>query len=207
MSNKKARELNIKMEKERQYKKAVRLFRIFPAIGIALTIMTILLFLLDWGAVFNTDLDGNEVRVSGYNCLVAGISDNYTDTSASIGDMAVPFNYYAHDYVVPMSKVTVFGFFLAILVLLLQIVMIASNHHGLAIPTAVLAVASSALIIAAFAIGTGMRNSQILPIYCGGNPKCSIHSHAIFPALFMLGNVAPSVWAFVKARKAKLILK
>ncbi len=207
MANKKQREINIREEKERKYKQAIKRHRLFPAIGLAVTVMVILLFLVDFGAVYNSDMGKNEVKISGYNCVVAGICGNYDGTEKSIGDMAVPFNYYAHDYVKPMSIITAFAFFVVLLVAVLQIAMTATNRHGLAIPTAALSLVAAGLLIAAFAIGTSIRSSRILPVYCGGNPVCSIHSHAIFPALFALGNVATSILAFVKAKRAKRILE
>jgi len=78
MANKKTREERIRAEREKKFADKVRKLKVFPIIGAASALVTAVLFFLNWGYIYNTDIAGNEVSFTGYNIISAAISGKFT---------------------------------------------------------------------------------------------------------------------------------
>ena len=208
MANKKNREINLKNERDKKFRAACFKLRNFPIICLALSVLTILLFLVNFAEVFNTDY-GAEVKISGFNTFFAAITGQYTSEKAIFGNMAVPFNYYAESYVHTLGILTLIAVVLTLANLVVQIVNVATNtkNSELNLISLILGVLQAGVLIACFIVALSMKDAKILSTYCSGNPKCSIRSYAIIPAITALIGAAVSGIATVKYFIARKILK
>ena len=172
-----------KRENKKAYDKQIRWQVLYPVITLAAMLVTALLFSLNWVSVYNTDMVGNEVEVTGLNCLIALITDGFSSTAEGVGDMAVPFYYYAKGECETLSLVTLLSAITLALTVVLLLVEIYGKKHSLAAINAALSLITAVLLVVAYAVALSMQGGKILPIYCGGNPACSIRSMAIIPAI------------------------
>ena len=199
MANKKYVEERIRAESEKQLLSKRKRLRFFPLISLVIVLVLFLLMLTNWAAIYNTDIAGNEVEVSGYNCVSAGLSGNYTSTDKdAFGDMAVPFYYYAPNETRSLCGTTAAVLFVLIVHALIMVFAVITNKQGaFNILDIIFSIAESALFIACYAVAVSMNTSGILPGYCNSNPACSVQSHAILPALFAIFSIAAPVLAMV----------
>ena len=205
-SNRKYIEQRMLDEKKKKYDAANRRLRIFPLISLALAALTLVFMLVDWAAVNNSQ-SGIEVRVTGFNCVAAGLTGNYTSTASVFGDIAVPFNYYAASYLRPLAALSVAVMFVVIAHILVEIFASITNKQGaFHILSIVFCAVQFALFIACYAAALAMKDSEILSGYCNGNPACSIISQAILPALFSLFALASPIFGIVMSRRVKKLL-
>ena len=208
MANKKYLEQRLKAEKEEKLSKGRKKLRVFPLLSLAVALILLLLMLTDWAAVYNTDIEGNEVRISGFNCVAAALSGNYTSSDSAFGNMAVPFNYYAGSFVTTLSVLAAVVMFVVIAHILAQVFATITNKQGAFNVIAILfCVAEAALFIACYAVAISMKNSDILPKYCNNNPACSIHSQAILPGLFAILSLASPIMAMIFETRSKKAIR
>ena len=202
MANKKNVEQRVKEQREKELSQRKKRLRIYPLISLVITGILLLLMLTSWVSIYNTDISGNEIEVSGFQCVSAGLSDNYasTDTGA-FGNMAV-FSAFAESWVRSLSVVSAVLMFVLILHLLVLVFQLITNKQGaFTVIDIVLIVAEIGLFIASYAIALGVKDSGILVKYCKSNPACSVRSSAILPALFAILSVAAPILSILHARK------
>lgn len=164
---------------------------------IIIVILILLSYIFSWATIYNTDY-GYEVGISGFNVLYAALTNNFTGTESLLGDMSVPFFYYAETYCKSLASLTTISFFLTILSLVVAIVTLGTKKIQCHFVSVVVNAVLVALYILCFTGGLAMKDSKILPIYCSGNPACSIQSFAIIPAIISLGAVVVSVYALIR---------
>lgn len=207
MANKKYREERLKADKERRYKIECNKLKIYPKFCIALSIAIILCFFLKWTYVYNTDIKGSEVSISGFNTLFAALSGNYSGAEKIFGNMAVPFYYYAADYCRALGMLTITTFFVSVINSVCQSFTLKNTAFNLNIVCLFLSIVQVGLFIACFTVALSMKNASILSVYCKKNPACSIKSLAIIPAFIATLSAAFSCIAVIKLINAKKILK
>lgn len=206
-------------KKKKKMKKQIRNFvaktsqmRKFQFIGIAIAILTLLLMFVSFGYIFNTKMNNNqggtEVSFNGYNLLFAAFSGSYTSADKGLyGDIAVPFTYYAKDWISSLGVLIMFPFFLTIGSIGIELYALIKNKQQFSLINAIITFLSFLFFLAIFIVGLSMKDSKILPIYCSGNPACSIHSLAILPAISILLGTIVSIINFIQYIKAKKDLK
>ena len=123
------------------------------------------------------------------------------------GDLAVPFYYYATSYVESLTLYTLISLIGAVVAILVLIVAAAKKLYQLHGAALLLSAISTIFLLMSFGTALSMSNADILSVYCGGNPACSIRSFAIEPALLMLGVTVVECVAFIKYIQAKQLLK
>lgn len=204
MANKRSIELRVQEDRAKTLLGKKRILRIYPLISLVITVILLLLMLTNWAAIYNTDLGDNEIEVTGFQCVSAGLSDNYDSIDQSaFGDMAV-FSYHAESYVRSLSVVSVVALFVVIVHLLIGVFALITNKQGaFNILDLVFIASKTALFIACYAIAISMNDSGILTTYCNNNPACSVQSHAILPALFALLSLAVPIVAMIHSAKIK----
>ena len=215
MANKKYKEMNMQKEQERIRKEKEERFTKtcnkeltkFPIIAMVGLAVLLLLFFVDWAYIYNTDIGGKEVSISGFNCLFSGLTGNYTSSDSIYGDMAIPFNYYASAQCENLSIMTLISAVILLILLVCQLVTVITKQHMLNILCAIISVLLSIMLIVCFSMALGMKDSKILPIYCGGNPACSIKSYTIIPAIVALGLTALHGFATYKYYSLRTLLK
>lgn len=196
MANKRTKAANELKEMERIRETKAALFRaaskkltIFPIVALCCTAIIACLFVLDWANIYNTTIAGKEVSVSGFNCLWACLTGNYSSADAAYGDMAVPFYYYAKGYCENLGVLTLIAAILLILSAISQIVASFTKKPIVNVVSLALNLLLAVVLIVCFIVALRMNDSQILPKYCSGNPACSIKSYVVIPAVFALINV------------------
>ncbi len=185
--------------------------------GFAFAIIAVLLIFLPFAEVYNSDISGAEVSVSGYNFFLAFFTRNFSSFSTGwYGDMAVPFYCYAKGKTVALSTLSFFaiGSALATLILSTLICWKIKVKKGLFLTiTGGLAGFSGLICFISFITGLAMSSDEILSTYCNNNPACSIKSFAILPALFLITIAVGYIYlgiknlAIDKLRKENTILK
>ena len=210
MANKKTREENVRKDKERRFRIANDSLFPLETVAAAVSLLVVLAFFLSWAYVHNTDV-GIEVKVSGFNTFIAAITGRYSSADGSVGDMAMPFYYYAKTYCERLGVCTVVALFAVSAQFIVSVINAALSlfrkKRFLNYPLAVLSVASAVIFILCFITALSMKNADILSVYCGGNVKCSIRSLAIIPATLSLSVTALCLIQTVKTEKIKKILR
>ena len=194
--------------KQQQYQAATKYLFIFPIIAAVLTLLALLPFFANFAEVYNSQLDNPiEVAVRGWSFFVAGLTGDYSSPDAVYGDLAMPFYYYAQEWCETIAIVSIFAVVFIVLSVAVQAIAAIKKMHGLNLVSAILGLISAVLMIVCYAKGVGMANSDILPIYCSGNPACSIKSYAIISAIILLAATAVSAFAAIKNMKVSKLLK
>lgn len=162
------------------------------------TILLFLTFFMPWAYVYNTDLPGIEVSFNGWAILFASVSGNFSSSAAVFGDIAVPFYYYAETYCKVLGVVTIITFVLIAAEICLRIASLKKRNFILSYLSAVFMLFTAFALIGCFVIALTMNGSKILPVYCSGNPACSVCSLCIIPAII---SIAATILSFVHIAK------
>ena len=202
MANKKYMEAKIKMEQEKTYEKKRKMLRLFSLAALMFTVILLLFMLSNWAGIFNTDIEDYEIKVSGYNCVSAGLSGDYTSMDTGrFGNIAV-FNYHAEAYITKLATLSAAVMFVVIVHLLVNLFGLITNKQGVFnIVSIAFALAEMALFIACYAVALSINDSGILTTYCNDNPACSVQSHAILPVLFAILSFAAPILAMIYSKK------
>lgn len=199
MANKREREKRVQEDLLLKYKKSIN--KLFPLYLVAAAIggVTLLCYFFSWAYIYNsTPGVGVEVGASGFSYMIAALTGKYSSSSGVYGDIAVPFYYYAGNYCKTLGALTLISMICLIVAVALVVVAFIVKKHEVSLASAVLFLANSVLLLCCFIEALSMKNSRILPIYCNGNPKCSIQSLAIIPFIVSLLSLAANVYATVK---------
>lgn len=187
---------------EKQTLTVVEKKKLLTESGIAVGIVLLLCYFFGFSYVWNTGY-GTEVGVNGWNYVIALLTQNYKGTGALYGDIAVPFNYYAKYYTFVLSILTTVSLGILLVFIIISFFNIKNFNFKLAkfltIVLFILAVSYLACIVTALA----MNGSDILPKYCGGNPKCSVAT-LVFFSFFITLITAISHTVFLYKNKEEL---
>ncbi len=131
---------------------------------------------------------GIEVSANGFNLAFAAVSGKFKSSSHLFGDVSVPFYYYARAYTRILGVISLLTLFATIALAVATYINVykGSTKFGMINMAGCFVVAG--LFFASFVVALTMNSSDIVPIYCGGNPKCSIGGLTIIPAAFAIGN-------------------
>lgn len=199
MANKKARELEIKQAKKDRYDMAKKTLKIWPFVTVAIILVSVAFFFLNWVEIYNTDINPHiELKASGFECISAALKNNYTSADSPL----FIFYHWVHDEYNMISIdlfcwATVAAVIVMVLTVILEIVMFFTKDHSWSLITVVLTAVSSVALFIAFGAALSV-SGPILKEYCNNNPACSINSYAIVPALIMLAAVAIEVIHYLK---------
>ena len=198
MANKRERERrekeNILVQKNKAKEKILSFYLVSAGIGL----VAILFYFFNWVYIFNTTQGvGVEVGCNGFNFLIATLTGKFSSTSKVYGDLAVPFYYYAAKYCKTLGVVTLISIVCLILSIGFSVAAYFTKKQELSIGSVV-------LLIVCFTVALSMKDSDILPVYCSGNPRCSIESLAILPAIVVCGMLAVQCVAAIKYLKVVL---
>ena len=196
---------NTQKKKEQAYRAAMKKLAPYSYVSLGLLAAALLLFFTHWLEIYNADIAGVEIGVSGFSAAICGLTGNYTLPDSVYGMMGA-FYYWVPDPcpILAGHALTALCSLLASLVLV--IVGAAAKRHELDAGAAVLSLISAAFMIAGFVTAKGMEPGMIAG-YCSGNPACSLKSYALIPAFFAVGATVVCVLAFRRyldaRRKAK----
>lgn len=196
---------DLKRAREEQYKHA--LSRLSPLIlsVFLLSILLLALFFCDLSYIHNTDV-GREVSVSVWSYALATVSGSFSSPAAVFGDIAVPFYYYAETGTVLTGILSLVLVIAALALAVLSAVVFLRRKYDL-LPLLLFAAGVTVLLLVGSLISSlALNGSQILPIYCSGNPACSIRSDAYFPLIAALAVLSVAIVAAVKYHLAHDIL-
>lgn len=196
---------DLKRAREEQYKHA--LSRLSPLLlsVFLLSILLLALFFCDLSYIHNTDV-GREVSVSFWSYALATVSGSFSSPAAVFGDIAVPFYYYAETGTVLTGILSLVLVIAALALAVLSAVVFLRRKYDL-LPLLLFAAGVTVLLLVGSLISSlALNSSQILPVYCSGNPACSIRSDAYFPLIAALAVLAVAVIAAVKYHSARDIL-
>ena len=196
---------DLKRAREEQYKHA--LSRLSPLLlsVFLLSILLLALFFCDLSYIHNTDV-GREVSVSVWSYALATVSGSFSSPAAVFGDIAVPFYYYAETGTVLTGILSLVLVIAALALAVLSAVVFLRRKYDL-LPLLLFAAGVTVLLLVGSLISSlALNSSQILPVYCSGNPACSIRSDAYFPLIAALAVLSVAIVAAVKYHSARDIL-
>lgn len=196
---------DLKRAREEQYKHA--LSRLYPLLlsVFLLSILLLALFFCDLSYIHNTDV-GREVSVSVWSYALATVSGSFSSPAAVFGDIAVPFYYYAETGTVLTGILSLVLVIAALALAVLSAVVFLRRKYDL-LPLLLFAAGVTVLLLVGSLISSlALNGSQILPVYCSGNPACSIRSDAYFPLIAALAVLSVAIVAAVKYHSAHDIL-
>lgn len=178
---------------------------VFAATAVLALVGLIVTLATDAVYVHNTSMTedgGREVAVGGAAFLKALFTGNFSSADAGYDDIAVPFYYYAKDWCQPVAILTLLTVVFSALTLALSAVAavfaIWKKEYLFTCFTLLSSLFMTVFAIAAFAMALGMSGSQILPVYCQGNPACSIQSDAIGTVIVSVLALGGNLFAFFK---------
>ncbi len=206
-----AREENRKKYEEARAKKHPFFLAVFAATAAIAVIALIVALSADVVYIHNsgmTDNGGREVTVGGIALLRALFSDNFT--SAEYDNLAVPFYYYAQAWCRPLAVFAFLAVLAAALSAVVSVVALVSagKKEYLLSWFSLIGTALSFLMTAAtFIIAVSMSGSQILPVYCSGNPQCSIRSDLVWCFVLGLAALAGNLFAVIAFQKLEKLRK
>ena len=172
-------------EEEKKRKRFEENRKILLTITLIFVISLFACFFANWSHVYNTDY-GIEVGVNAWQYLIALMTWNFKGTGALYGDIAVPFYYYAKELTMVLSFVTAGTFLVLLATTVVTIINFFKHSRKIEIANVVLLYVLSLMFIACIVVAFTMSGSRILPVYCSGNPKCSIGTLAFFPLVITL---------------------
>ncbi|MGN1104378.1 MAG: hypothetical protein ACI4QI_05820, partial [Candidatus Coproplasma sp.] len=114
------------------------------------------------------------------------------------GNISVPFYYYAQSYVEVLGILTIVSVFLVLVAAAIEIAAVKTGRHGLSYLSVVIDILLLIVLVAGFAVALFMKESNILPKYCSGNPACSIRSLIIIPVIVAVALLVIDAVAAVK---------
>lgn len=196
---------DLKRAREEQYNRA--LSRLSPLLlsVFLLSILLLALFFCDLSYIHNTDV-GREVSVSVWSYALATVSGSFSSPAAVFGDIAVPFYYYAETGTVLTGILSLILVLAALALAVLSAVVFLRRKYDL-LPLLLFAAGVTVLLLVGSLISSlSLNSSQILPIYCSGNPACSIRSDAYFPLIAAFAALTVAIVAAVKYHSAHEIL-
>ena len=196
---------DLKRAREEQYKHA--LSRLSPLLlsVFLLSILLLALFFCDLSYIHNTDV-GREVSVSVWSYALATVSGSFSSPAAVFGDIAVPFYYYAETGTVLTGILSLVLVIAALALAVLSAVVFLRRKYDL-LPLLLFAAGVTVLLLVGSLISSlALNSSQILPVYCSGNPACSIRSDAYFPLIAAFAALTVAIVAAVKYHSAHDIL-
>ena len=196
---------DLKRAREEQYNRA--LSRLSPLLlsVFLLSILLLALFFCDLSYIHNTDV-GREVSVSVWSYALATVSGSFSSPAAVFGDIAVPFYYYAETGTVLTGILSLVLVIAALALAVLSAVVFLRRKYDL-LPLLLFAAGVTVLLLVGSLISSlALNSSQILPVYCSGNPACSIRSDAYFPLIAALAVLSVAIVAAVKYHSAHDIL-
>ena len=196
---------DLKRAREEQYKHA--LSRLSPLLlsVFLLSILLLALFFCDLSYIHNTDV-GREVSVSVWSYALATVSGSFSSPAAVFGDIAVPFYYYAETGTVLTGILSLVLVIAALALAVLSAVVFLKRKYDL-LPLLLFSAGVTVLLLVGSLISSlALNGSQILPVYCSGNPACSIRSDAYFPLLAAIAVLTVAIVAAVKYHSAHDIL-
>lgn len=202
MANKKDRQLRYEEARRKQEQKQLRALRPFDIAALVAAAAVLLCFFFDFAQIYNTDA-GVEVHVSGFSFALAAATGGFSSTSSVYGDIAVPFYYYAQSYSIVLGALALAAVAASLLALALPVVRLATGSRRWYALDAAAAALAAGLVVACFAVGVAMNASDILPIYCSGNPACSIRSYAVIGALVAAAALAIEIVSAVRCAAVK----
>ncbi len=197
-------------ENKRKYEeasgKALKIFLIIFGLTALLSLVTLILMLVtDAVYIHNTGMTengGREVAVGGAAFLKALFTGTYTSVEPGYDDLASPFYYYAEAWCVPAAIFALICLIAIVLTLVASGVALLLAFRKKEFRWTILPLVASALCtvlcIVFYAICLSMSGSQILPIYCSGNPACSIQSDLLWCVLLSVVMLAGNVFALTK---------
>lgn len=196
---------DLKRAREEQYKHA--LSRLSPLLlsVFLLSILLLALFFCDLSYIHNTDV-GREVSVSVWSYALATVSGSFSSPAAVFGDIAVPFYYYAETGTVLTGILSLVLVIAALALAVLSAIVLFRRKYDL-LPLLIFAAGVTVLLLVGSLISSlALNSSQILPVYCSGNPACSIRSDAYFPLIAAIAVLTVAIVAAVKYHSAHDIL-
>ena len=162
---------DLKRAREEQYKRA--LSRLSPLLlsVFLLSILLLALFFCDLSYIHNTDV-GREVSVSFWSYALATVSGSFSSPAAVFGDIAVPFYYYAETGTVLTGILSLVLVIAALALAVLSAIVFLKRKYDL-LPLLLFAAGVTVLLLVGSLISSlALNSSQILPVYCSGNPAC-----------------------------------
>ena len=189
-------------KKIRAYAAAMAKLKPFPRVSFAVYAAACVLAFLPWLSIYNTDIPGIEIKVSGWAAFFCGLTGKLTVPGGLYGNMDT-FNYFAPDQCKSLALFGLLAYALLIVALIMNGVMLSKKAQVLHIPAAVLGLGAAIFTILGYTAALSVRQSNILVEYCNSNPACSVRSNAIITAIVLAVAVVCNVIGAVKYLKAQ----
>jgi len=200
-NNEQARLANEQKKKEQSFRVSMKKLTPYSYAALGLLIAALLLFFTHWLEIYNTDIPGVEIGVSGFSAAICALTGHYTLPDGVYGMMPA-FYYWVPEGCPTVGVSALVALIALVIALALVIFALCKKSHALDAGAAVLSVVSAVGMIAGFAAAKGMEPGMIEG-YCSGNPACSLKSYALIPAILALAAAAVCALAFKKYLDAR----
>ena len=154
--------------------------------GLILSGLLLIFYFFGFSYIWNTEY-GSECGVSGWGYIFACIGWQFKSPSKVFGALSGPFNQYAKYFTRVMAIFALLSFISLLAFIAVTSYCMHKYSKKLEKASTIILYVMTAMFLACIIVGLAMNASRIIPKYCGGNKKCSIHTLAFFPFFFSLG--------------------
>lgn len=154
-------------------------------IGFGLAGLILIFYFFGFSYIWNTEY-GSEAGVSGWGYIFACIGWEFKSPNKVFGQLSGPFNLYAKYFARVLAVFALVSFITLIVYIVLNILNARKFSKKLEKAIMIILYVLVGAFLGCIIVALAMNASRIIPKYCGGNKKCSIHTLAFFPFFFTL---------------------
>ncbi len=203
MADKKTPAVNPALKKkQRAFEGVCKSLRPLGRASAILQAIALLLFLVPFICIYNTDIPGIEIKVGGFSAALCALTGQFTNVGAVFGNMDI-FNHFAPTHCRTVAICAAAAAVLLLVSLVMCVLLLIGKAPALHTPAAAMQFAAGVALIVGFAFALAMSKTQLLPEYCSSNPACSVRSYAILSAIVTLVGGVVSLAAGIRYIKAK----
>lgn len=195
------RQASAQRKKEQAFQISLKRLAPWSYVSVGLLAAAVLLFFTNWLEIYNTDIPGVEIGVSGFSAAICGVTGHYTLPDSIYGMMAA-FYYWVPGPCPTLGITSFIALCSLAAALILAVIAAVGKLHAADIAAAVLSVVSAVCLVTAFIAAKRIAPDMIAG-YCSGNPACSLRCYALVPAFVLLGTAVVLVITFKKYLDAR----
>ena len=198
--------IELRHAREEEYRASLKKLSPLLLCVLLLSALMLALCFCDLAYIYNLDV-GREVGVSVWSFALATISGSFSSPQEVFGDIAVPFYYYAETGTILTGILALLTILSGLALTALAAVLLLKKKYDF-LPLLLFAAAVTAvMLLGGIVAALTLNGSQILPIYCSGNPACSIRTDGWLPFLAALAALIVAIVTAVKYHAAQALLQ
>ena len=167
----------------------------------SLIILAILLlfFFFGWSYIYNTDINGVEIGMNGWNYICLGFTHDFKSLNKVAYGEVDSFYYWVKHFIEAETTITFVTFWLVIALGAVAVLNVRKTNRKVALILGFSSIVLALAFLGCFVVALTMTPKMVAG-FCSGNKACSVHSLALIPFFAAVGN---AILNFVLAYKMR----